>query len=67
MGYIRSNEDYFQSIGMSPAKARREAKIYESGALDRIDYGFCNPRKAKQAAEEEAEIRNRFFGREREG
>lgn len=66
MSYIRSNEDYFESLGMSPAEARREARIFDSGALDHIDHGYCNPRKAKQAAEEEAEIRKRFFGGDRE-
>ncbi len=53
MGYIRSNEEYYESLGYSVKEAEIQAE------LDRhnIDYGFCNPRKAKEVAEQEVEIR----------
>lgn len=53
MGYIRSNEDYYASLGYSPKEAAIQVEIEKAG----IDYGVCNPRKAKEAAEQEAEIR----------
>lgn len=55
MPYIRTNEDYYASLGMSP-KA-----VLIAEALDevKIDYGFCNPRKAREAAELEEEIRKK--------
>jgi len=52
MGYIRDNEDYYVSTGMSPESAREQVAIDEAG----IDYGYCNPIKAKLAAEEEEEL-----------
>jgi hypothetical protein len=54
MGYIRSNEDYYESLGFSPLEAKVQAEMDKRG----VDYGVCNPIKAKLAAEEEAEIRN---------
>lgn len=53
MAYIRDNEDYYVSQGMSPSEARIQ------DAVDRanIDYGYCNPIKAKLASEDEEEIR----------
>ena len=58
MAYIRSNEDYYMSQGCTPS----EAKLKD--ALDRanIDHGYCNPIKAKLAAEEEAEIKKQHEG-----
>jgi hypothetical protein len=56
MGYIRSNEDYYESMGYSPCEARIQARMFEMGADD-IDYGFCNRRKAREAEEEERSIR----------
>jgi hypothetical protein len=56
MGYIRTNEDYYASLGMSPERAALEVELDKA----RIDYGVCNPRKAKLAAEQEAEIRARL-------
>lgn len=53
MGYIRSDEDYYASLGMGVREARVQVAIDKAG----IDYGYCNPRKAKEAAELEAEIR----------
>lgn len=53
MGYIRSNEDYYESLGCSPTEARVQVAIDKKG----VDYGYCNPRKAKEAAKEEAAIR----------
>lgn len=53
MGYIRSNEDYYESLGYSPLEAKVQAEMDKRG----VDYGVCNPVKAKMAAEEEAEIR----------
>ncbi|MGD9725929.1 MAG: hypothetical protein AB7L09_03255 [Nitrospira sp.] len=52
MGYIRDNEDYYVSIGYSAERARIQAAIDERN----IDYGVCNPIKAKLAAEEEADV-----------
>lgn len=49
MGYIRSNEDYYKSLGFSKIQVELDKR--------NIDYGFCNPIKAKLAAEEEEEIR----------
>ena len=56
MGYIRDNEDYYVSLGYSPSEAKVQASLDEAG----VDYGFCNPIKAKNAAEEEDEIRNKL-------
>ncbi len=53
MGYIRSNEDYYQSLGYSPKEAKIQAELDKR----KIDYGYCNPIKAKLAAEEEEEVR----------
>jgi hypothetical protein len=53
MGYIRSNEEYYESLGYSSKEAKIQAKLDES----KIDHGFCNPIKAKLAAEEEERIR----------
>jgi hypothetical protein len=55
MGYIRDNEDYYVSMGYSPDRAREQCAIDDAN----IDYGYCNPIKAKQAAEDEQEIRER--------
>jgi hypothetical protein len=54
MGYIRSDEDWYIANGMSQSEAAKQVRRDE---LSRdIDYGVCNPRKAKQAAEDEAKI-----------
>lgn len=53
MGYIRSNEDYYESLGYSSKEARVQAALDSAN----IDYGYCNPRKAKAAWEAEAAIR----------
>jgi hypothetical protein len=53
MGYIRNNEDAFIDEGYSPEEAEIQARIYEAN----IDYGYCNPIKAKLAHEQEEEIR----------
>lgn len=50
MGYIRDDEDYYISLGYSSEKAAIMA------ATDHLDYGYCNPIKAKLADEEEKEI-----------
>lgn len=52
MGYIRSNEDYYVSTGMS----QRGAKIQVELDKRAIDSGLCNPRKIKEEAEAVAEI-----------
>jgi len=53
MGYIRDNEDYYISIGYSSEDARKQVELDERSP--NIDYGYCNPLKAKFAAEEEEE------------
>jgi hypothetical protein len=53
MAYIRSNEDYDRSIGLSAKESRVQSEMNRR----RVDYGVCNPIKAKIAAEEEDEIR----------
>lgn len=53
MGYIRSNEDYYNSLGFSPLEAKVQVEMDKRS----VDIGYCNPIKAKLAAEEEAEIR----------
>jgi transcriptional regulator of nitric oxide reductase len=52
MGYIRSNEDYYQSLGYSNQEIKRRIAYDEAG----IDHGVCNPIKSKIADEEEREI-----------
>ncbi len=56
MGYIRSNEDYYRSLGMGD----KEIKVQMALDKAKIDYGYCNPIKAKLAHEEEQEIRKRI-------
>ena len=56
MGYIRSNEDYYISEGMSPDNAKLQVEMDRLGA-NSIDYGYCNPRKAKIAQEDEDALR----------
>jgi len=56
MGYIRSNEDYYESLGFSHKEARVRVALDKAN----IDYGYCNPLKAKFAHEEEQEIRKRI-------
>lgn len=53
MPYIRSDEDYYASLGMSEKESRVQVRLDREG----VDYGVCNPRKAREAAEREAEIR----------
>jgi hypothetical protein len=53
MGYIRTNEDYYISCGYSPREAEIKSKMDEQG----VDYGYCNPMKAKIADEQEKKIR----------
>jgi len=55
MGYIRNNEDYYVSQGFSPKQASIQTKIDNC----HIDYGFCNPNKAKEAAKVEKEIKEK--------
>lgn len=52
MGYIRSNEDYYVSTGMTPRQAKIQVELDKRG----IDSGFCNPRKIKEEAEAIADI-----------
>lgn len=56
MAYIKSDEDYNQSLGISP----KEAKIQKELDRRNIDYGYCNPRKARWAQKIEDEIRKQF-------
>ena len=60
MAYIRSNGDWDRAMGISP----HESKVQEELKRRGVDYGVCNPRKAKLAAEIEAEVR-RALGRPR--
>jgi hypothetical protein len=53
MGYIRDNEDYYRLVGHSPT----EAKVQAEADLRYGDDGVCNPRKIKERAEVEREIR----------
>ena len=55
MGYIRSNEDYYRHQGLS----EKEVKVQIALDKARLDYGTCNPLKAKRAAEAEEEIRRK--------
>lgn len=54
MGYIRTDEDYYESLGMSPkeaaAQAEAERRCGHSG-------GYCNPRKATEFADTVEEVR----------
>ena len=50
MGYIRSDEDYYISTGMSPEQAQEQVRKDEQGECDR---GFCNPLKNQICNEEE--------------
>jgi len=54
MGYIRDNVDAFIDEGYSPEEAEVQARLLEED----IDYGFCNPIKAKLAHEDEQRIRD---------
>jgi hypothetical protein len=56
MGYIRSNEEWYLSQGMSYKEALIQCEMDRLGR-NNIDYGFCNPRKIKLADEQEEEIR----------
>jgi hypothetical protein len=56
VAYIRSDEDYYASLGYSPERIKVEIAINKAN----IDYGVCNPRKAKLAAEQEEEIRRKI-------
>lgn len=58
MGYIRSNEDYYIAQGMTPRQAEIQCEMDRLGA-DRIDHGYCNPIKAKLAADEEDCLRKK--------
>lgn len=51
MGYIRDNEDYYVSLGYSPSEAKKQ--VEKDKRTQNIDYGYCNPIKAKLASEEE--------------
>jgi hypothetical protein len=53
MGYIRSNEDWYRSMGYSDKEIKVQKELERRG----VDYGYCNPRKVKRAAEVEAEVR----------
>ena len=61
MGYIRSNPDWYENQGMSPSEAERQVK--KDKMTESIDYGFCNPIKAKFASEEEDEIERSISGK----
>lgn len=52
MPYIRSNEDYYVSTGMSERAAKIRVELDKRG----IDSGVCNPRKIKEETEAIAEI-----------
>lgn len=54
MAYIRDNEDYYISEGYSPSQAKMQVRLDK----ENIDYGFCNPKKIKQADQIEKEIEN---------
>jgi hypothetical protein len=54
MGYIRSNEEYYESLGHSSERAKELSKMDECSVV--MDYGYCNPIKAKLAVEEEEKI-----------
>jgi hypothetical protein len=53
VAYIRSNEDWYRSMGISPFEVKVQDELDRRG----VDYGVCNPIKAKRAAEVEEEIR----------
>lgn len=52
MGYIRSNEDYYCSLGYHPRQAEIQVKLDK----ENLDRGFCNPIKNKIVDEIEKEI-----------
>jgi hypothetical protein len=56
MGYIRTNEEYYIDVGHSPQRAAEKVEIDKA----KIDYGWCNPIKAKIAHEEEQAIRKKI-------
>ncbi len=54
MGYIRTNEDYYRSLGYSPEAARIEGALADAG-ID-TDEGVCNPIKLKNAEDQRQEM-----------
>jgi hypothetical protein len=53
MAYIRSDEDYYRSLGIDPKAALARAKR----DLANSDEGYCNPIKAKFYAEAEETVK----------
>jgi len=53
MAYIRTNEDYYRSLGMSTENAKVQVEMDKRG----VDAGYCNPRKAKEYAQVENEVK----------
>lgn len=56
MGIIRTNEDWDQAMGISSIESKIQKRLEAEG----IDYGYCNPIKAKRASELEEEIRAEY-------
>jgi hypothetical protein len=54
MAYIRSDEDYYISLGMNPTEARIQV---EAERRCGHDGGYCNPRKISELNEAIAEVR----------
>jgi len=52
MGYIRSNEDYYCSLGYHPTEAQIQVKLDK----ENLNPGFCNPIKNRLIDEIEKEI-----------
>lgn len=57
MPYIRTNEDYYESLGMSPIEAVVQAELDRRG----LDSGYCNPIKEKIMQEEAEEIKRKLI------
>ncbi len=49
MAYIRSNEDYYRSLGYGPETAEAMGRAADAG--ESLDEGFCNPMKQRFADE----------------
>lgn len=54
MGYIRSNQDWYENQGISPAAAARQVR--KDQLMGSVDHGYCNPHKAREADDHERRV-----------
>lgn len=50
MNYIRTNGDYYRSLGESPERAQLLGHLADQG--EQFDEGYCNPIKLRAAQEQ---------------